>query len=112
MIDGVEYSKVLEINGKADSMGFIIIPPYFKQSVIEPVVRGADIFKVKISEMRYPTVANVIVHQGNFNSVEVFIEGAFFLHGSLCDLGIITEDNILTAAQHFILMETIRNSGD
>ena len=112
MIDGVEYSKVLEINGKADYMGFIIIPPYFKQSVIEPVVRGTDLFKIKISELRYPTIPNAIVHEGNFSSVEVFILGAYFLHESLSDLGLITEDNILSAAQQFILMETIRHSGD
>jgi len=112
MIDGVEYSKVLEITGKADYLGFIIIPPYFKQSLIEPVHNGNDMFKVQISEMRYPTIPNVIVHQGNFNSVEVFVLGAYFIHESLTDLGIITDDNILTAAQHFILMDTIKHSSD
>ena len=113
MVDGTEYNKVLEITGKADHMGLIILAPYFKQSVIEPVTRGIDdLFQVRINEMRYPTIKNVIVHRGNFVSVEMFISGAFFLHESLCDLGIISEDVILSAAQQFILMETIRTSGE
>ena len=112
MVDGAEYNKVLEITGKADHMGLIIIAPYFKQSVIEHVAKVSDLFKVKISEIRYPTIKNVIVHEGNFISVEMFICGAYFLHESLCDLGVISEDKILSAAQQFILMETIRHSGD
>ena len=112
MVDGSEYNKVLEVTGKADHMGLIIIAPYFKQSVIAHVRKPSDIFKVKINELRYPTIKNVIVHQGNFISVEIFITGAYFLHESLCDLGVITEDKILSAAQQFILMETIRQSGD
>jgi hypothetical protein len=113
MVDGAEYNKVLEVTGKASYMGLIIISPYFKQSVIEHVTGTPDdLFKVKINEMRYPTIKNVIVHQGNFVSVELFITGAYFLHESLCDLGIIDEDRILSAAQQFILMETIRHSGD
>ena len=113
MVDGAEYNKVLEVTGKADYMGLIIISPYFKQSVIEPVTRGIDdLFQVKINEMRYPTIKNVIVHRGNFVSVEMFITGAYFLHESLCDLGIIDEDKIMSAAQQFILMDTIRTTGE
>ena len=112
MVDGSEYNKVLEVTGKADHMGLIIIAPYFKQSVIAHVRKPSDIFKIKINELRYPTIKNVIVHQGNFVSVEIFITGAYFLHESLCDLGVISEDKILSAAQQFILMETIRQSGD
>jgi hypothetical protein len=111
MVDGVEYQKVIKVTNKADHMGFIIIPPMFKQSLIEPVNVERDVFRVKISEMRYPTVPNVIVHQGNFNSVEVFIEGAHLLYESLTMLGVISESEILTAAQHFILMDKIKNSG-
>ena len=112
MVDGADYTKVLEVTGKADYMGLIIISPYFKQSVIEHVAKPDDLFQVKINEMRYPTIKNAIVHRGNFVSVEMFITGAFFLHESLCDLGVISEDKILSAAQQFILMETLRNSGD
>ena len=112
MVDGTEYNKVLEVTGRADYMGLIIISPCFRQSVIEPIAKPDDLFKVKINEMRYPSIKNVIVHQGNFVSVEMFISGAFFLHESLCDLGVISEDRILSAAQQFILMDTIRTSGD
>ena len=112
MVDGIEYHKVMKVTSKADHMGFIIIPPMFKQSLIEPISNERDIFRVKISEMRYPTVTNVIVHQGNFNSVEVFIEGAHLLYESLTSLGVISESEILTAAQHFILMDKIKNSGE
>lgn len=112
MVDGAEYNKVLEVTGKADYMGLIIISPYFKQSVIEPVRKPDDLFQVKINEMRYPTIKNVIVHRGNFVSVEMFITGAYFLHESLCELGIISEDKIMSAAQQFILMETIRSTGE
>ena len=112
MVDGTEYHKVLKVTNKAENMGFIIIPPMFKQSLIEPVNVEIDIFRVKISEMRYPTVPNLIVHQGNFNSVEVFIDGAHLLYESLTILGVISEDEILTAAQQFILMDKIRTSGD
>ena len=112
MVDGAEYNKVLEVTGKADHMGLIIISPYFKKSVIEPVTRGIDdLFQVKINEMRYPTIKNAIVHRGTFVSVEMFITGAYFIHESLLDLGVISEDQILSAAQQFILMETIRHSG-
>lgn len=111
MVDGSEYNKVLEITGKADQMGLIIIAPYFKQSVIKHAAESDDVFKVKISEIRYPTIKDVIVHQGNFISIEIFICGAYFLHESLCDLGVISKDKILSAAQQFILMETIRTSG-
>ena len=112
MIDGIDYSKVLEIEKKADYLGFIIIPPYFKQSIIEPVRNpaGSDLFKIEINKLRYPTVPTVTVHQGNFNSVEVFVAGAYLLHNSLLDLGVITEADVLTAAQHFILMDKIRKS--
>ena len=114
MIDGVEYSKVIEVNEKADNLGFIIVPPFFKQSLIEPVkkTKELDLFQVKISELRYPTIQNVIVHEGNFNSVEVFIDGAYILYSSLVNLGVCSETEILTAAQHFILMNNLRNAGD
>ena len=112
MIDGIEYTKVLEVTGKANYLGFIIIPPYLKRSLIEPVHNVGDLFKIKISEMRYPTIANVIVHEGNFSSVEVFVDGAYMLYSSLSDLGVISDDDILTAAQHFILMDKIKKSGD
>jgi len=112
MVDGADYTKVLEVTGKADHMGLIIISPYFKQSVIEPIAKPDDLFQVKINEMRYPTIKNVIVHRGNFVSVEMFICGAYFLHESLCELGVISEDKILSAAQQFILMETIKHSGN
>ena len=112
MVDGTEYHKVLKVTNKAENMGFIISPPMFKQSLIEPVNVERDIFRVKISEMRYPTVSNIIVHQGNFNSVEVFIDGAHLLYESLTLLGVISYDEILTAAQQFILMDKIRTSGD
>lgn len=111
MVDGTEYHKVLKVTNRAENMGFIIIPPMFKQSLIEPVNVERDIFRVKISEMRYPTVSNIIVHQGNFNSVEVFIDGAHLLYESLTLLGVISDDEILTAAQQFILMDKIKNSG-
>lgn len=112
MIDGVEYHKVMKVTSKADYLGFIILPPFFKQSMIEHVNKPDELFKVKISEIRYPTVSNVIVHQGNFNSVEVFIDGAHLLYESLTDLGVISESEILTAAQHFILMDQIKNTGE
>jgi len=112
MVDGADYNKVLEITGKADNMGLVIIAPYFKQSVIEHVRKPDDLFKVKINEMRYPTIKNAIVHRGTFISVEMFITGAYFIHESLLDLGVISEDQILSAAQQFILMETIRHSGE
>jgi hypothetical protein len=112
MVDGMEYNKVIEVTGMADYMGLIIISPYFRQSVIEHVTKPDDLFKVKINEMRYPTIKNAIVHQGNFMSVEMFISGAYFIHESLCDLGVISEDQILSAAQQFILMDTIRTSGE
>lgn len=111
MVDGADYNKVLEITGKADNMGLIIVAPYFKQSVIEHVRKPDDLFKVKINEMRYPTIKNAVVHRGTFISVEMFITGAYFIHESLLELGVISEDQILSAAQQFILMETIRNSG-
>lgn len=112
MVDGAEYNKVLEVTGKADSMGLIIISPWFKQSLIEPSNVPDGLFQVKINEMRYPTIKNVIVHRGNFASVDYFITGAFFLHESLCELGVISEDKILSAAQQFILMDTIRQTGE
>jgi hypothetical protein len=111
MIDGVEYHKVMKVTNKADYLGFIILPPAFKKSLIEPSKQGLDTFKVKISEMRYPTVSNVIVHEGTFNSVEVFVDGAYLLYESLTELGVICESEILTAAQHFILMDRIKKSG-
>lgn len=111
MIGGIEYKKVLEVTGKADYMGFVIVPPFLKQSMIEPVKHNNDLFQVKASELRYPTVSNVIVHEGNFTSVEVFVDGAFLLYESLIKLGIFSESDILTAAQHFILMDKIKNSG-
>lgn len=111
MVDGSEYHKVLKVTNKAENMGFIIIPPMFKQSLIEHVNVEKDLFRVKMSEIRYPTVTNVIVHQGNFNSVEIFIDGAHLLYESLTLLGVISKDEILTAAQHFILMDKIKHSG-
>jgi len=112
MIDGVEYHKVMKVTSKADSLGFIILPPMFKQSLIEHVNVEKDVFRVKINEMRYPTVPNIIVHQGNFNSVEIFVDGAHLVWEALNELGVISDSEILTAAQHFILMDKLRKTGD
>ena len=112
MIDGQDYHRVMAVTGKAEHMGLVIVPPFFKESIIEPIkIKGdEDLFKVEINELRYPTIGHKIVHQGTFISVTMFIDGAFFIHESLRDLGLISEDEILTAAQHFILMENIRHS--
>jgi len=77
MVDGVEYNTVLEINNKADYMGFIIISPAMGESLIQPVTTYENLFKVNINELRYPTVNNPTVHRGNFKSVVMFITGAF-----------------------------------
>ena len=55
MIDGANYKKVLEVTSKAEHMGLIIVPPYFKETIIEPASRN-EVFKVEVSELRYPTI--------------------------------------------------------
>ena len=108
MVDGADYARVLEVNDKADYLGFIILPPGTRTRTVIETGSLDEVFKVKISELRYPTVPNLIVHEGNFHSVDLFISGAYLVHESLTQLGVIDDERILSAAQQFILLKQIR----
>ena len=112
MINGDEYTIVLEITEKAKAIGLVIVPPEYTSSMIEPSVKSDDLFRVRTARESYPMYNSTKnIHVGNFASVEVFIRGAYFLYHSLEALGAISEENIAICARDMTLMNAIRSTG-
>jgi hypothetical protein len=111
MINGDEYTIVLEVTAKAASIGLVIVPPEYQSSMIEPSIKSDDLFRVRPMKVYYPMYeTNKNVHVGNFASVEVFIRGAHFFYNSLIGLSIIVDDSVEVAARDWALMNAIKNT--